>query len=308
MRNKIIDAGIIILLISISFSPGFSQTTPAGKDYPPVTLDRTEIRTLHSKLVGQDYELWISLPRSYAARDTVFPVIIILDPYRGFSIIKGFTDVLTTPYTFIPEVILVGIGYGGTGTEAMLNWVLGRTRDLTPVKNTRTEDLFEKRLAGMGIPNLEFQTGGAPLFLEFIKNELFPFLETSYRVDKHARMLSGYSFGGLFGMYVLFHEPQLFQKYFIGSPSLHYSDGITFDYEAKYAADHPDLPADVFMSAGALETGTPENLRKMEELLRSRNYKDLILETNIFEKENHVTCMPAAVSRGFVKLFNNEEK
>jgi hypothetical protein len=33
----------------------------------------------------------------------------------------------------------------------------------------------------------------------------------------------------------------------------------------------------------------------------------LKLETVIFEKETHVTCYPAAMSRGLVELFNNDD-
>jgi len=40
-------------------------------------------------------------------------------------------------------------------------------------------------------------------------------------------------------------------------------------------------------------------------MLLSRNYKSLKLETAIFENESHVTCYPAALSRGLVELFNN---
>ena len=154
---------------------------------------------------------------------------------------------------------------------------------------------------------MEVQTGGAALFLDFIKKELFPFIETNYRIDKNDRMLSGYSFGGLFAMYALFYEPGLFSKYFIGSPSIHFKDGITYDYELNYASNHSDLEADVFISAGELEDRTSQNIKKMVELLSSRNYENLNLKMVIFENEDHVTCYPAAMSRGLVELFSNED-
>ncbi len=108
-------------------------------------------------------------------------------------------------------------------------------------------------------------------------------------------------------MYVLFHDPAMFNKYFIGSPTIRFSDGITYEYEASYAVTHTDLEADVFMSSGALESRTAEKMNKMVEQLQSRNYKSLKLETVIFEKETNVTCYPAAMSRGLVELFNNDD-
>jgi len=77
--------------------------------------------------------------------------------------------------------------------------------------------------------------------------------------------------------------------------------------EASYAGTHADLDADVFMSSGELESLTTEKLDRMVEQLQSRNYKSLRLETFIFENESHVTCYPAALSRGLVELFNNED-
>jgi len=307
MTNRILKVGFIVFIFSISHSQSFSQIDQLAENYPELIHERTEVRTLHSNTLEQDYEILISLPKSYYIKDTIYPVIFLLDPYRSFSIVKGYTDVLTSPYTYIPEVIIVGIGYGGNGPEAMLNWALGRTRDLTPVKSAETEDIYRKRLADAGAPNVEVQTGGAALFLDFIKKELFPFIETNYRIDKNERMLSGYSFGGLFAMYALFYEPGLFSKYFIGSPSIHFKDGITFDYELNYASNHSDLEADVFISAGELEEMTSQNIKKMVELLSSRNYENLILKMVIFENEGHVTCYPAAMSRGLVELFSNED-
>jgi len=304
MTNKIIKIGFIVTIISISHSQSFSQTEQSDENYPELILERTVVRTLHSNIVGQDFELFISLPKSYLIQDTVFPVIFLLDPYRAFSMVKGFTDVLTSPYTYIPEVIIVGIGYGGKGPGAMLNWALGRTRDLTPEKSIETEETYRMRLASAGALNSKIQTGGAALFLDFIKQELFPFIETNYRIDKNVRILSGYSLGGLFAMYALFHEPGLFCKYFVGSPSIHFKDGITFEYEEKYASNHSDLMADIFMSAGELEDRTSHNIKRMEELISSRNYENLNLQTVIFEDENHVTCYPAAMSRGLIELFN----
>jgi predicted alpha/beta superfamily hydrolase len=306
MKFKTIQVGFLVFIFSSSLCQCFSQSEQLINNYQEYSFENTEVRTFHSRIVGQDYEIVVSLPKSYSVKDTVFPVIFLLDPYRVFSMVKGYTDVLTTPYTYMPEVIIVGIGNGGKGREEMFNWALGRTRDLTPVKSTATEEIYRKRFAAVGAPNVEIQTGGAPLFLDYIKKELFPFVETNYRIDNFSRMLSGYSLGGLFAMYVLFHEPGLFSKYFIGSPSIHYKDGITFEYESNYAGNYSDLQADVFINAGALEDVTSQNVTKIEGLLSSRNYENLYLKSVIFDHENHVTCYPAAMGRGLIELYNKE--
>lgn len=303
MIFRIIKTGLIVCFSCLSTNESFSQTELQAENFPEITLERTEVRTLHSNIIGQDFEILISLPDNYFSRDTVFPVIFLLDPYRTFSIVKGYTDVLTSPTPYIPDVIIVGIGYGGKGSQAMLNWALGRTRDFTPVRSIETEDSYKDRLAAFGVTNAVVRTGGAALFLDFIKEELFPFIQFNYNIDDKVRMLSGYSLSGLFAMYVLFHEPGLFSKYFIGSPSIHYKDEITFDYESLYAGKHSDLPAHVFLSAGESELRTSKNIKRMEELLRSRKYENLNLKMNIFEEEDHVSCYPAAISRGILELL-----
>jgi len=297
---------LIISLLLLS-SPVFTQDEHTSQDYPSLEYERTEIRRIHSEIVGQDFELWISLPKSYSRDDSrLYPVIYLMDPYRGFAMVKGLTDVLTSPFQYIQEVIIVGVGYGGSGPETMLKWALGRTRDLTPVASTSTEELYRQRFEALGVHDVQIQTGGAPRFLDFLSKELIPFVESSYRIDSNERMLSGSSLGGLFGLYALFHAPHLFSKYFIGSPSLHYKDEITYSYESSYASQNKDLNAEVFMSAGSLEESTSRHVRQMEELLLSRNFENLTLKTVIFENESHVSCFPGALSRALIELLSAE--
>ena len=108
-------------------------------------------------------------------------------------------------------------------------------------------------------------------------------------------------------MPLLFHDPDLFDKYFIGSPSIGFNEGITFEYESNYAENHKDLNAEVFMSVGEKETTYTKDLKAMAERLNSHNYESLELTTVIFENESHYTCYPAAMSRGLVDLFSNSE-
>jgi predicted alpha/beta superfamily hydrolase len=298
---------LLAIVLLIYQNTANAQTTNPVEAFPKVALERTEVRSLHSQTVDQDYELSISLPRSYNLGNSSYPLIIILDAYRSFSIIKGYIDVITFPFKTIPEVILVGIGYGGDESTSAAKWAAGRTRDLTPVQDSGTEKYFESILTEVGFEAMDIQTGGASLLLDFIRNELFPYLSSKYRVDMENKVLYGYSFGGLFALYTLFHAPETFDKYLVGSPSIHYKDGVTFEYEANYAKSHSDLDADVFMSSGGLEEGTRADVKKMESLIISRNYPGLKLETVIFENESHISCSMAAISRGFIELFNNDE-
>jgi len=306
MAKRIFICGVCFFTLLHFHSSALCQSVPKKEEFPEVILERTEVRNLYSDYVGQDFELSISLPRSYKNTDRSYPVIFLLDSYRVFPIVKGLTDALSWPNPNIQEVIVVGIGYGGTGQEAALNWVVGRTRDLTPVINKVREESYENRLKRGGGIDIDIETGGAPQFLDFIAKELFPFIESNYRIDNKHRMLSGYSAGGLFGLYVLFHNPDLFSKYFIGSPSItSFQDSVTFEYESNYARSHADLPVYVFMSVGQLEEENFKSMKRISDLMYSRNYENLNLSTMVFENENHYTCFSVAISRGLIELFGN---
>lgn len=304
MRTLIQRYCILAGFLLIFQIAAISQIEKNDETNQEVTLDRTEKRIIHSKIVDQDYEIFVSLPRGYNQGHSSYPVIIALDAYAGFLIMKGCVDVFTSLRPLMPEVIVIGIGYGGDETNSFVKWTAGRTRDFTPVQNPRTEEFYKKFITDKGGSVSDVQTGGAALFLEFINDELFPFLTSNYRIDQENKALFGVSFGGLFAFYTVFHNPDSFDKYFIESPSLHYSDGVTFQYENDYAKDHSDLDIDIFMCAGELEIGISDNIKKMEELLLSRDYPQLNLKTVIFENESHISCAPAAISRGLIELFN----
>ena len=111
----------------------------------------------------------------------------------------------------------------------------------------------------------------------------------------------------------LFHNPDTFNRYVIGSPAIHHDNRITFEYESVYAARYDDLPARVFMSVGDREEGDDPllepvfqfvtNMRTLAKNLRERNYPGLRLTTHVFEDESHGSVVPATFSRGLRLVF-----
>jgi predicted alpha/beta superfamily hydrolase len=123
----------------------------------------------------------------------------------------------------------------------------------------------------------------------------------------------GTSYGGLFGLYTLFHQPDTFQRYVIGSPAIHHDDRVILNHEETYAAHHTDLAARVFLGVGGREElddpligPTFQFVTNMEHLattLQARNYPGLQLTTHLFEDETHVSVVPALYSRGLREVF-----
>jgi|SRR5579859_828256 len=215
--------------------------------YPSASIFGTETRTIGSRHVNQEYRISIAFPRSYRSEpQKTYPVIYVTDAYWEFGVATGLTRNMALCGRF-PETIVVGIGYpfDEPFDNAFQQIVALRTRDLTPVVDRNTEEYWEKYLKMDHV-----QTGGAKQFLQFIKSELIPMIESEFRVSPTDRVLAGHSYGGLFVLYALFHQPRLFNGYVAGSPSLGYGDKVTFEHESQFASTHKSLPVKLYICAG----------------------------------------------------------
>ena len=304
---RVLKAGLGLLVLALlSLSTATVQSgnnlPSADQELPEATLFGTEALIYHSTIVDQDFELSISLPSGYARTDTTYPVLFVLDANIGFGIVSNLVRILATLHKEIPELLVVGIGYP---IEGLVDWVIWRNRDLSPTSDPESDQYWMARLSGAtGRDDIVIVSGGAPKFLECIREELIPFIESRYRVSTTDRALMGHSRGGLFGLYALFHHPETFARYLLSSPSNQWDDNILFRYEQAYSDNHSDLVARVFMSFGSMEDEVSiENMYKIKALLLSRAYPNLELETHVFEDENHGSVSPGAFSRGLRVIY-----
>jgi predicted alpha/beta superfamily hydrolase len=265
-----------------------------------------EVRDLHSHIINQDIQLYIKLPWYYDRNAATYPVLYTLDANRSFPLYSTMSLIYETPPTNAKEIIIVGVGYktDNVRIRGLAQWGAWRHRDLTPVRREKEDQSWNKRLSALlEGEDLAVQSGGAPLFLKSLVEEIIPFVEANYRVSSTVRGLAGYSFGGLFTLYVLFHAPEMFTRYFAGSPSMW--DPL-FEYEENYASNHADLKARLFMTAGGNESDRVERMQRMVDCLRSRRYPGLEVLTHVFEGEGHSSAMAASVSRALCVLYNED--
>lgn len=298
----------LVLLLWLSVAAilnAFSQDQLLPADlntYPMVTVRLTETRTFYSKILGQEMELYIKIPTTYKTEtQRIYPCFYGTDANRSFPMIADMANSFEIPVIVEPEIFVVGIGYK---IKDMADWGAWRTRDLTPTNVPSTDTYWVGVFSKFAGRQLEVKTGGAAKFLECIEKEVFPFMESNYRVSPTGRGLGGYSYGGLFSLYVLFKRPELFTIYYAGSPSIRYDKGVIYTYEKEYAAANNDLNATLFMTAGGAEDSVMiANVNHMAAQLASRNYPGLKVETQIFPDETHMSCVPAAWMRAFRVLY-----
>jgi predicted alpha/beta superfamily hydrolase len=231
----------VFFCLAILFAPQLSAQEKAAGKNTSVEIHRSLTVNITSKINGVTYPIFIALPGSYFTTEKTYPVVYMLDAYSSFGIMVQMARLLAFDKE-LPEVIIVGISSEGGPKEFNYN----RARDYTPTQISPEKLPVEFRAA---FPI----SGGAEKFLEFIKNELIPYVESNYRFSPGDRTLEGHSLGGLFVFYSLFKEPDLFKRYVSISPALFWDDGLTLKQEEKFFQNHKTINANVYTSIGSLE-------------------------------------------------------
>ncbi|HEV7781095.1 MAG TPA: alpha/beta hydrolase-fold protein [Chitinophagaceae bacterium] len=224
-------------------------------------------------------------------------VIIIRKP-AGFSSSKKYTHVYMTDGTIgmgdyvlgksnswaarIPDnCIIIAIGHLG-------NWHEKRNRDLIPTDISK---------------NASTNFGKADKFYLFLKNELIPRTEKKLP-NKKQRVFIGHSLGGLFCLYTVFQEDNLFDKHFALSPSCWANQNEIDKIEEAFSKTHSSLHADLTISVGGLEflNKVLFSTRSFYKTVTERKYKGLTIVKNEFADANHFSLRKPAVDRIFDML------
>jgi hypothetical protein len=272
--------------------PASSAGQNMNADLSKVTLENTELKLLQSKQVNIGYKLYISLPKSYKESQKTYPVVYLLDADYSFAIAKNITDYLSERNN-LAELILVGIAYDGSA-----EYRVNQTRDYTPTRSL---------IGGYG-PEYQKFSGGGEKFKAFIRDELVPFIVANYRTTAE-RTLVGHSYGGLFGCWVAFTTPELFNNYILVSPSLWYDNWLMFRLEEKFAVSRKDkeLPVKLFLSAGSREINSQwnvvEDLEKFYRQIAAHDYSSLAIQMMVFDDETHNSIFPSALTRGLRFIY-----
>jgi len=182
---------------------------------------------------------------------------------------------------FVPELIVVGITWGGVNP----NPDSLRARDYTPTNEAR-------------LP----QSGGADKFLSFMKDELFPFIETNYKADNNNRTLMGCSLGGLFTLYTLFTHTDMFTGYAAASPAVGWGNEVLYKYEKEFAKKRSAKPLRVYMTVGDVERGRP-TFERFTAQMANRNYTSVALKSKVLENTGHSGTKSETFGRGMQYVF-----
>ena len=259
--------------------------TPAisaeASEFEPFEMARSEVVPITEKGTERQYELYIKLPRGYDENtETTYPVIYTTDAAIHMDMLSGSTEFL------MPEVILVGISYQlNLGAEEVH---FSRFRDYTTLPSEDPE--IQAR----------YQPGEADNHFSFIRDEIIPYVEGSYRADPEERTYFGYSLGGAFGAYMLLSQPEIFKNYVLGSPAFGDRSGRFIDeLEVRTRDQQRNMNANVFVSLGEAEEDVKDSVDAFVSVLERRTGSGLALrDLEIIEGADHSGAFPETALRG----------
>ena len=175
--------------------------------------------SFESKVLYERRTIVVIPPYNYKDRpDEKFPVVYVLDPgnnlFATFGIVNYYSDMLK----IMPRMIIVGVVSGD------------REKDYLPA------------------PSKDYPTGGgADKFLRFIHSELVPLIDSAYPASSE-RCIIGHSAGGLFAVYALEHQPDLFNSFICIDPSLWYDDQSSTREMPEFLKKNKNIKKSIFIS------------------------------------------------------------
>ena len=246
----------------------------------PLTIG--EIRTLKSNVLNEDRTLNIYLPQNFDKTKS-YPVIYLLDGSMNedFIHVSGLVQFFNLMYA-MPETIVVGIAN------------IDRKRDFT--FHTDLKDLQKD------YPT----TGHSDKFISFLEKELKPYIESQYKTtDKY---LFGQSLGGLLATEILVKKPEMFDNYFIISPSLWWDNQSLLKQAPQMFSKSGDKKKFVYVSVGKDEHPVMvKDAGSLYDVLKKTGKKNWTVEYQLMETDNHATILHRSLYEGLVKMFPYKE-
>jgi uncharacterized protein len=305
MRHSRIKNSFLTVLLFISSSSVFGQKLEPKKR--PLEADTT----ITSKIMGKDYQLYISFPKGYSTQDTTkYPVLFVLDGQSSFPVFKSVRESMDIDKE-LDSLIIVGIGSGLDFVSSSIN----RTYDYTPSLDTTFDRQYERD--GAKQYNLDYnsvkgkiKSGGAEKFLQCITTEIIPYIDTHYKTTND-RGITGFSFGGLFTAWCFINTKGIFNKFGINSPSLWWnSEDILKQAEVMFTKNKTweISPTKVFISVGQKEESKMvSGMEKFSKLLETKRYKNISVTTHQFQGETHNSAISPSLKRTISILYGKKK-
>lgn len=245
--------------------------------------------TFYSDVLKENRVLLVRLPKGYQQTKRKYQVLYVLDAEFHFQHTASAIEFLSEcGYQLLnpmmPQVIVVGI----------VN--VDRNRDYTPTACTEQG-------------TLRFPTSGkGERFLKFFEIEVIPLIDSKYRTHP-CRVITGWSFGGLFTVFAFLERPHLFNAYVAMSPSLWWDKKFLVKRAETLLRSGGMSKKTLVVTLGSAEQGGGDIsigdsvYRSFLPLMREEPAKDLDFRLIKIPEEGHYYVPYKAIYEGLKALY-----
>lgn len=244
--------------------------------------------SLHSEILAEEREVYISLPSNYSRNINSYPVIIVLDAEYLFEITNAIVKIKASRNE-MPESIVVGIP-NNTGKRYDMAMQLSY-----PDGRTFFGDADGKKIKS---------------YLAFFRKELLPFLEKNYRVNNHKTIIGmSPTFGPV--LEAFWNEPDLFDGYIVLAAELAMTtnNGETIAERVLQAVEDKSRSKSAIYigkASGDLKRRPKEEALAYIELnqrLENTANPNINYKIEILENENHYGMSISGIERGLENIY-----
>ncbi|KZY45881.1 esterase [Pseudoalteromonas shioyasakiensis] len=248
---------------------------PAADD--AVTHYSQHTHTIESSNLSEQRTVVVQLPKSYQTHPNKrYPVIYRLDGAGNLPLINAVLERLQENDQ-APEVIVVAI-------EST-----NRLRDFYPTVNKEPQGPV-----GEG--------GGAAKFLAFVEQELMPLVNKQYRTHDY-RVIAGASAAGVFALYAMQADPELFQAHIAYSPAVWWNYGAPAKSLNTFVTKAKSINSYVYMNIGEEAGIMRERYDDMQQTMQNSKVQNLRFKSDAFAGVSHNLTSAAGAFNAYHGLF-----
>ncbi len=248
---------------------------PAADD--AVTHYSQHTHTIESSNLSEQRTVVVQLPKSYQTHPNKrYPVIYRLDGAGNLPLINAVLERLQENDQ-APEVIVVAI-------EST-----NRLRDFYPTVNKEPQGPV-----GEG--------GGAAKFLAFVEQELMPLVNKQYRTHDY-RVIAGASAAGVFALYAMQADPELFQAHIAYSPAVWWNYGAPAKSLNTFVTKAKSINSYVYMNIGEEAGIMRERYDDMQQTMQNSKVPNLRFKSDAFAGVSHNLTSAAGAFNAYHGLF-----
>jgi len=262
-------------------------------------IARIENIKINSKELNQQREILIYTPQSYNENlYSYYDVIYVFDAHS-----REFFDYVHSVISFLSNTSKKFIVVGITSPyNEKLDY--SRNNDFLPYpKNTNPKDFYNG------------YSGNADNFLNYVKKEVVPYVESNYRTLNH-RTAVGHSLSASFIVYTMLNETNLFDNYIAISPNFAFDKKRLVD-DIKHF-DYAKIKSNKYLylshanEAENWKEWKPAREKVYSFLQDSLKTDKLKVEVRDYSKETHWSTFPpsfnTAIQYYFYKIYENQQK